>query len=100
MLIDTQLLLKPPGLCSTAAYTGHYVVVHGYDSRRGEFLVKDPSAVIAARVPAEELEAARKAFGTDEDLLFVPVGTAGHGGDGGGEGAAGVRRSPRLRQRS
>jgi hypothetical protein len=61
-------------------YTGHYVVVCGYDESSDCFVVRDPavdaneSASDANRksfVAASALETARRAFGTDEDLLLV-----------------------------
>lgn len=64
-------------------YTGHYVVVCGYDESSDCFVVRDPavppldaneSASDASRksfVAASALETARRAFGTDEDLLLV-----------------------------
>ena len=66
-----------------AGYTGHYVVVCGYDESSDCFVVRDPavppldaneSASDASRksfVAASALETARRAFGTDEDLLLV-----------------------------
>ena len=54
-------------------YTGHYVVLAGYDAARSAYLVRDPAAPAPLlRVPAEAVELARRSFGTDEDLLFVP----------------------------
>jgi hypothetical protein len=65
-------------------YTGHYVVVCGYDENTDCFCVRDPavppSKTYLSRtasddpncaVPAWALEKARRAFGTDEDLLLV-----------------------------
>ena len=60
-------------------YTGHYVVVCGYDESSDCFVVRDPAvppldANDASRksfVAASALETARRAFGTDEDLLLV-----------------------------
>ena len=64
-------------------YTGHYVVVCGYDERTDCFCVRDPAVPPSKNalrtlsddpncaVPASALETARRAFGTDEDLLLV-----------------------------
>ena len=53
-------------------YTGHYVVVCGYDAATDCFCVRDPSGDDEGSVvPARSLETARRAFGTDEDLLLV-----------------------------
>ena len=65
-------------------YTGHYVVVCGYDESSDCFVVRDPAVPpldaneSASEFPsrksfvaASALETARRAFGTDEDLLLV-----------------------------
>ena len=57
-----------------APYTGHFILLHGYDRMKDEYLVKDPaSGDSLTRVPADRLEAARTAYGTDEDLLFIKI---------------------------
>lgn len=91
--------LQPPAAPAAAAaahvsYTGHYVVLCGYDPAAGEFLVCDPASQRALqRVPAARLDAARRSFGTDEDLLLIPItehallgatGAAAAGGSSGG----------------
>eukprot|EP00803_Ostreobium_quekettii_P005533 evm.model.scf_541.3 EVM.evm.TU.scf_541.3 scf_541:55491-57195(-) len=68
----TQLL--GPQLCSVASgYTGHYVVICGYDAQRQAFLIQDPARSMPSGmwVAADVLESARKSFGTDEDLLVI-----------------------------
>jgi len=61
------------------SYLGHYVVVVGYEATQGAFLVRDPaSASPLVLVSDERLEAARKAFGTDEDILLVSASEADH----------------------
>ena len=65
-----------PDLCCGlgSGYTGHYVLVCGYDGGRGDFIVRDPaSSRHTLYVPAASFEDARKSFGTDEDLLLVTV---------------------------
>ena len=65
-----------PDLCCGlgSGYTGHYVLVCGYDGGRGDFVVRDPaSSRQTLYVPAAAFEEARKSFGTDEDLLLVTV---------------------------
>ena len=59
--------------CGTGdGYTGHYILVCGYDSERGDFIVHDPaSSRPTQHIPGGSLEEARKCFGTDEDLLLV-----------------------------
>jgi Guanylylate cyclase len=49
------------------SFVGHYIVIYGWDA--GYFLIRD-SACCHVRIPEERLEEARKAFGTDEDLLI------------------------------
>lgn len=54
-------------------YTGHYVLIVGFDASTGEFLVRDPATPVSElRVSAAALDLARRSFGTDEDLLIVP----------------------------
>ncbi|KAG7608257.1 Protein GUCD1 [Arabidopsis suecica] len=57
---------------SNSCYTGHYVVICGYDAVRDEFEIRDPaSSKIHERISSKCLENARKSFGTDEDLLLI-----------------------------
>ncbi|XP_039045576.1 guanylyl cyclase 1-like [Hibiscus syriacus] len=57
-----------------AGYTGHYVVICGYDAEADEFEIRDPaSSRKHNRVSSKSLEEARKSFGTDEDLLLISV---------------------------
>ncbi len=59
-------------------YTGHYVLIVGFDGVRGEFILRDPATPVSElRVRAAALDQARRSFGTDEDLLIVPCGGAG-----------------------
>jgi hypothetical protein len=61
-----------PSSLDDTGYTGHYVVVCGYDASSDSFAVRDPaSRESSAVVSAAALDRARKAFGTDEDLLLV-----------------------------
>ena len=62
-------------LCGLGSgYTGHYVLVCGYDGGRGDFVVRDPaSSRQTLFVPAASFEEARKSFGTDEDVLLITV---------------------------
>lgn len=56
------------------AAAGHYIVVCGYDSETDRFMLQDPaSSAQLDSVPTSNLEAARHAYGTDEDLLLVTV---------------------------
>ncbi|XP_071734492.1 guanylyl cyclase 1 [Rutidosis leptorrhynchoides] len=61
----------------TAAYTGHYVVICGYDALTDEFEIRDPaSSRKSDRISSKCLEEARKSYGTDEDILLVSLVTA------------------------
>ncbi|GMH36892.1 hypothetical protein BSKO_04765 [Bryopsis sp. KO-2023] len=63
-------------LCGmVGGYVGHYVLICGHHPKRNEFLIRDPAMSIARGVwvGAHALDAARKAFGTDEDLLLVSM---------------------------
>ncbi|XP_047264222.1 guanylyl cyclase 1 isoform X3 [Capsicum annuum] len=62
-------------LCiDTSVYTGHYIVVCGYDTDADEFEIRDPaSSRKYGKVTSKCLEKARKSFGTDEDLLLIRV---------------------------
>jgi len=57
-----------------SSYTGHYVVICGYDAETDEFEIRDPaSARKHEKVTSKRLEEARKSFGTDEDLLLISL---------------------------
>lgn len=82
MLVDKRRLcpwLAAADLCLQAAfcgvefgYTGHYILLIGYDSEFEEFIVRDPAACHAElRVSCSVIDQARRSFGTDEDLLLV-----------------------------
>ena len=61
-------------LLRTSCIAGHYIVVCGYDSETDRFMVQDPaSSAQLDSIPTSKLEAARHAYGTDEDLLLVTV---------------------------
>ncbi|XP_043702584.1 guanylyl cyclase 1-like [Telopea speciosissima] len=57
-----------------SGYTGHYIVVCGYDADRDEFEIRDPaSSRKSARISLQCLDEARKSFGTDEDLILISL---------------------------
>ncbi|CAM6092601.1 unnamed protein product [Calypogeia fissa] len=79
-LVDKRRLSHPwlDDLClgdccgTDTGYTGHYVVICGYDLETDEFEIRDPaSSSGSGRISLDALDAARKSFGTDEDILFV-----------------------------
>ena len=56
------------------SFVGHFVVVAGLDDERGGYLINDPSRDDEkVFVKTEAFEAARRAEGTDEDLLLIPL---------------------------
>ncbi|KAM0953385.1 putative guanylate cyclase [Dioscorea sansibarensis] len=61
-------------LSENTSYTGHYIVICGYNSQTNEFEIRDPaSARKYERVSLECLDEARKSFGTDEDIILVSL---------------------------
>ncbi|KAK7379325.1 hypothetical protein VNO80_04783 [Phaseolus coccineus] len=62
-----------PGVfANNPGYTGHYVLICGYDAGADMFEIRDPaSSKKHKRISLKSLEEARKAFGTDEDLLLI-----------------------------
>ncbi|XP_057429614.1 guanylyl cyclase 1 isoform X2 [Lotus japonicus] len=64
-----------PGVFSNnLGYTGHYVLICGYDAGADMFEIRDPaSSKKQKRISSKSLEEARKAFGTDEDLLLISL---------------------------
>lgn len=59
---------------SNVEYTGHYILICGYDADKDEFEIRDPaSSRKRDRIPSKCLEEARKSFGTDEDLLLISL---------------------------
>lgn len=61
---------------SNSGYTGHYVIICGYDTITDEFEIRDPASYRKnERVSSKCLEEARKSFGTDEDLLLISLET-------------------------
>ncbi|KAJ7959688.1 Guanylyl cyclase [Quillaja saponaria] len=59
---------------SNSSYTGHYVLICGYDAGADEFEIRDPASSRKHKMISSGcLEEARKAFGTDEDLLLISL---------------------------
>lgn len=60
------------GTTQAPGFLGHYILLYAYDKDLDAFLMKDPAANSrTCVVPGAVLERARKAFGTDEDIIFV-----------------------------
>ncbi|GAB2211135.1 hypothetical protein Droror1_Dr00016427 [Drosera rotundifolia] len=82
-LVDQYILSRSwlkdvyvPGFCTSSLdYTGHYIVICGYDTTNDEFEIRDPanSSKQLKRVSSRCLDEARKSFGTDEDLLLISL---------------------------
>lgn len=59
---------------SGPSYTGHYIVICGYDADEDEFEIRDPaSSRKQDKVTSRCLGEARKSFGTDEDILLISL---------------------------
>jgi Guanylylate cyclase len=57
---------------SSTGFLGHYVLLYAYDAKVEKFLMKDPASMCEACViSADVLESARKAFGTDQDIIYI-----------------------------
>ena len=57
-----------------STFTGHYILLCGFDRATRQFDVRDPASALAHyTVPVDQLDRARTAFGTDEDMLLVSV---------------------------
>jgi hypothetical protein len=58
-----------------SGYVGHYVLLTRYDAERDGYLILDPAkqAEEGIFVTSQNLHAARRSHGTDEDLVVVPL---------------------------
>lgn len=62
-----------PGGFGEAGYTGHYILIIGFDAAEQRFIVRDPAMMASElHVSSHALDLARMSFGTDEDLIIVP----------------------------
>ena len=85
-LVDRRHLYRPPpnsvsgfiegcfsSLGIQGGYVGHYVLLTGFDASRDGYYIKDPAKPSEELfVHSEHLHAARRAHGTDEDLIIIP----------------------------
>ncbi|KAJ7524924.1 hypothetical protein O6H91_17G028000 [Diphasiastrum complanatum] len=70
--IEDLCLVECCGL--NTGYTGHYIVICGYDIDTDEFEIRDPASTSeSGKISLELLDEARKSFGTDEDILLVSL---------------------------
>ncbi|KAI4385670.1 hypothetical protein MLD38_003667 [Melastoma candidum] len=59
----------------SSGYTGHYIVICGYDAGRDEFEIRDPASTRKQeKISSKCLGDARRSFGTDEDILLICLG--------------------------
>lgn len=59
-------------LSTSHGFLGHYILLYAFHEDSDSFLVKDPASYQeCCVVSASNLEMARKAFGTDEDIIFI-----------------------------
>ncbi|KAL9253530.1 Guanylyl cyclase 1-like protein [Drosera capensis] len=74
-LVDQYILSRSwlKDCTSSLDYTGHYIVICGYDTTNDEFEIRDPANSSIERVSSRCLDEARKSFGTDEDLLLISL---------------------------
>ncbi|OWM87457.1 hypothetical protein CDL15_Pgr022568 [Punica granatum] len=82
--LSSRTWLKDIGLSSfgngNEGYTGHYIVICGYDTDKDEFEIRDPaSSRKHEKVSSKYLGEARKSFGTDEDLLLISLDNGKNG---------------------
>ena len=62
-------------IAGKSAYAGHFVLIAGMDAAHDAYVVMDPARDDAAvSVPRADVDAARRSWGTDEDLIVVPRG--------------------------
>jgi len=61
-------------------YSGHYIVVCGFDRGTNQLIYKNPSRTCeSCFIKPDALDPARKAFGTDEDILIIFSSMSGEG---------------------
>jgi len=61
-----------PKTKSNVGYQGHFIVLTAVDKEKNVIYFNNPSSSNPVCVtPIEDLEAARKSYGTDEDIIFV-----------------------------
>jgi len=53
-------------------HAGHYIVVAGYCPETDRYVIRDPAGEAEhLTISADTFEAARRSFGTDEDIILV-----------------------------
>lgn len=70
LLVDGTVLMGG----DSGNFLGHYVLVYGFDSDTGVFYVKNPnSSLLNDEIQKSVLHKARAQYGTDDDIIFVPL---------------------------
>lgn len=65
-------LLPIDKIHSSGDYCGHFIVVIGYNTEKKLIYYRNPASDKQISITTESyFEEARKAFGTDEDILFI-----------------------------
>lgn len=71
VLVDAALLM---GEEEGGHFLGHYILLYGFDSSLDVFLAKNPnSSSLNDHIHKTRLHKARMQYGTDDDIIFVPV---------------------------
>lgn len=71
--IESCFALLHDSWAYSGGYIGHYVLLTGFDEARDGYYLLDPAKQCDELfVHSEHLHAARRAHGTDEDLIVIP----------------------------
>lgn len=71
--IESCFALLQDSWAYSGGYIGHYVLLTGFDEARDGYYLLDPAKQCDELfVHSEHLHAARRAHGTDEDLIVIP----------------------------
>ena len=71
--IESCFALLHDSWAYSGGYIGHYVLLTGFDKARDGYYLLDPAKQCDELfVHSEHLHAARRAHGTDEDLIVIP----------------------------
>ncbi|XP_071744103.1 uncharacterized protein [Lepeophtheirus salmonis] len=72
VLVNSNELKSSTNSIEVAHYQGHYILVVGYDLKKKTIYFQDPSFKQSGNVASfAQFEKARKAYGTDEDIVFI-----------------------------
>ncbi|KAK8795069.1 hypothetical protein WA588_003920 [Blastocystis sp. NMH] len=71
LLTDYAVLYPSRRCCIIREFSGHYIVLLGYNPHRKAFKVADPMRYFHHYIRDTVIEAARSADGTDNDIVFL-----------------------------